>query len=60
MTELSTGAREAIRIAEGVFPTDLDRQKALAMEIVELIGRCENEFANELVERMKAIGGSVQ
>lgn len=52
--QMTTGAREAIRIAEDVFPTDLTRQRALAREIIGAINLCEEEFAQEIVRRMRS------
>lgn len=49
---ISTAAREAIRIAETFVPLDLVRQKALAMEIVNLINRCEAELVAEIQRRI--------
>lgn len=51
---LTTGARESIRIAESVYPADLRRQEALAKEIITAINRCEQEFAVEIIQRLRA------
>lgn len=51
--QMTTGAREAIRIAEWIFPADIDRQKSLATEIINAINLCEAEFAQEIIRQMK-------
>lgn len=55
--QLTTGARESIRIAEMVFPDDMRRQKALAKEIIGAINLCEAEFAQEIIGRLKKGSG---
>lgn len=46
----STAAREAIRIAAKYLPGGtLEQRRALATEIVDVIVKCENELANEIV-----------
>lgn len=58
MTEqMTTGAREAIRIAEMVFPFDMRRQKGLAKEIIGAINLCEAELAEEIIQRLKSGAG---
>lgn len=52
--QMTTGAREAIRIAEMVFPADMIRQKGLAKEIIGAINLCEAELAEEIIQRLKA------
>lgn len=55
MTEqMTTGAREAIRIAESIFPRDLTRQRDLAREIIGAINLCEAEFAREIMRRVRS------
>jgi hypothetical protein len=54
--QMTTGAREAIRIAESIFPTDLTRQRDLAREIIGAINLCEAEFAQEIMRRMRSNG----
>lgn len=54
---MTTGACEAIRIAEKIFPKDLTRQRDLAREIIDAISLCENEFAQEIIRRIKVSGG---
>lgn len=50
---MSTGAAEAIRIAEKYLPkAPLEQQKALALEIVDAIGLCEAEFTEEITRRL--------
>jgi hypothetical protein len=51
--QINTGAREAIRIAEKIFPDDMTRQRDLARDIIGAINLCENEFAQEIIGRMK-------
>lgn len=55
--KMSTGAREAIRIAERFVPDDLERQRDLAREIVGAIGLCEAEFAAEIVRSLHRAQG---
>jgi hypothetical protein len=50
--QMTTGAREAIRIAESIFPRDLTRQRDLARQIIGAINLCEAEFAQEIIRRM--------
>lgn len=49
---MTTGAREAIRIAEKIFPTDMRRQRDLARDIIGAINLCEAEFGEEIVRRL--------
>jgi hypothetical protein len=51
--QMTTGAREAIRIAGSIFPTDLMRQRDLAREIISAINLCEEEFAKELIRKLR-------
>lgn len=53
MSKIVTSAREAIRIAESYFPTDLRRQENLAKDIVEAIERCELELGLDIMRRVK-------
>jgi hypothetical protein len=52
--DMTTGAREAIRIAEKTFPADMRRQEALAKEIINAINLCESELADEIIQRVRA------
>jgi hypothetical protein len=52
--DMTTGAREAIRIAEETFPADMRRQEALAKEIINAINLCEAEMAEEIIQRIQA------
>jgi hypothetical protein len=55
MSELSTSAREAIRIAEKYLPNEtIVRREALAQEIVRVVNICEAELGAEIIRRMKA------
>ena len=63
MAEMTPGARRAISIAEKIFPDDLVRQRDLARDIIDAIGLCESEFAQEIVQRLRSgtltrVGGS--
>ena len=51
--EVSTAAREAIRIAEKYLPDEpLEKRKALAKAIVEAITLCETEFGNVIIRSL--------
>jgi hypothetical protein len=58
--DMTTGAREAIRIAEETFPTDMRRQEALAKKIINAINICESEMAEEIIQRVRASEARVQ
>ncbi len=51
-----TSAREAIRIAEMYFPTDLRRQMDLAKDIVKAIELCELELGRDIIHRVQSQG----
>lgn len=50
---MTTAATEAIRIAEKYLPkASIERQKELAMEIVDAINLSEAEFTDEITRRL--------
>jgi hypothetical protein len=49
---MTTGASEAIRIAETFYPDDLIRQRDLAREIIAAINLCESQFADEIIKSL--------
>lgn len=50
---MTTAAQEAIRIAEKWLPdAPLERQKELAMDIVDAINLSEAEFTEEITRRL--------
>jgi hypothetical protein len=52
--QMTAGAMEAIRIAESFFPKDMDRQRELARAIIQAIGKCETDFAQEIICKLRA------
>ncbi len=47
-------AREAIRIAQAFIPDDLERQRALATEIVGAINLCQADLAHDIMRKARA------
>ncbi len=56
---MTTGAQEAIRIAEAYLPNaSINRKMALAKEIVAAIELCERELGQEIIRRVEKIGSA--